>query len=83
MLTRKQIWRKYCSKPLKKDNKDNLIGIPKFKKSITFHNIAKVTLIPKREEYILYDLDKLIWWSEKELEDFRINYINEMKYNTI
>lgn len=86
MLSRKQLWKKCCRRQVEIPFYEEPLSIPKLKKSITFNNIARVTLIPKREEYIQYKLEHLLWYNEKELESFRddyINYIKDGKYNTI
>jgi len=83
MLSRKQLWKKCCSKQIKKPFYEELHSIPKIKKSISFNNIASVKLIPKREEYIKSELKDSLWYSEDELDSFRNDYINYLKYNTI
>jgi hypothetical protein len=86
MLSRKQLWKKCCHRQVSKPFFEEPLSIPKLKKSITFNHIAHVKLIPKREEYIQSKLDDLLWYNEKELESFRndyINYIKYGKYNTI
>ena len=83
MLSRKQMWKRCCSKRYTQFFNDEPPSIPKVKKTISFYNTARVTLIPKREEYIQCDLQDTLWYNEKELESIRNDYINEIKYNTI
>jgi hypothetical protein len=60
----------------KEYNKDMLNCI-KLKK-VRFNNMINVALIPCRDEYYQYSMDKLLWWKNEDYNDFKKNFFIEL-----
>tara|TARA_B100001287_G_scaffold235848_1_gene208171 strand:- start:47751 stop:48029 length:279 start_codon:yes stop_codon:yes gene_type:complete len=46
-------------------------------KSVSFHNIILVFLIPCRDEY--KDIEKILWWTQEDLDYFKLVAQAEIK----
>ena len=46
-------------------------------KSVSFHNIILVVLIPSRDEY--KDIKNILWWNEEDLDYFKLIARAEIK----
>lgn len=50
ILSRKQLWRRVKSYPIKKNHIEGIIGIPKIIKRVKFNNVVYYRLIPTNNE---------------------------------
>ena len=77
MLTRKQKWRM----TIRNVNYNKLYQELEIQKMVAFDNVVKVILIPKADEN--KDIKEDYWWSEKEINQFKENYISYIRENKL
>ena len=77
MLTRKQKWRM----TIRNVNYNKLYQELEIQKMVAFDNVVKVILIEKANEN--EDIKEDYWWSEKEINQFKENYISYIRENKL
>ena len=77
MLTRKQKWRM----TIRNVNYNKLYQELEIQKMVAFDNVVKVILIAKANEN--EDIKEDYWWSEKEINQFKENYIRYIRENKL
>lgn len=51
----------------------------KKERTVTFNPVARVILIPSRQEYHDAELAELLWWTRKELKSFQLEAKREIR----